>query len=910
MDKFSKNNKERPLNGYGYLYVLTGNDMPTNKYKIGMTSNLNSRLSSFSSCVHGAKFVFTSTLMPDISSKEQEVFSILKKYRCEPNREFFVCPLSEIQVAFEQVKNSSNNKTVVNIVNKNDKISEKFVQNINSFQVFQNSSYKINHELLYTDNLNNKIEILEETKINPLQINESIHYYVKAFHNKSANLLMYMKNPQMLRQFEQDFISRLEFCGKAIIEKPSVYEDQDQIFVEYPVLASADFLDKTPRYLRHYLSLQDLPNIIRNVGTIQYPLQLDTTFHSKNNAHNDIDYQQAQQMMLDICKETANFISLHQLQIDVKFNIVIISKHCKVPVFSICSLHELRNVLQTNCTDIKSKMLEFSMSLLQRQNLSFDDLQIIGFCSEWQEQITTKQIWNHRLYVMYGWNILTQNKNAWYPKQPSASLQHLFDNILQSTLTLEKGGAQYKFLFDTLFYKAVETELYLLFTTVNKDDNSRETKYERISEFLGKCLLVALPNYLLGIVNGDQTARIGNPTKHKLTDFFEFVCGTVIANNILLYVSSFQSFIEQMLLFRDIRWFLDLVMIWGCNEKTALFVKLVQKVIQQNQHLFNGMSRDNKNIINSICKNKFVPSEFAKQMIFQNNTHALFTLQTKVKFDLMKEEFFKHAIYYGPTSQVNAFFTHFGKPLASLEMTIELKNVEQYNMMLDLHTKQGKAQLLVWKAYQVCAKNGWYEQALWIYSMSNTKMNGIHLQTAVKHMHESFVYDIISSMGLCNDEKWMIENGKIEAQNEEEDKWKFHWLLSYVINRSHCLMDYVFNEDDFSNQTHFMKYIDTALTEDLHTMLTDQQAGHDEVCETFMKKAMFYNRVLSFKYADTNLPALLAEMKKQNCRQHSNDKTFISIVEGLYKHPSFNTELIYVYTSLHTILHKLLNKTL
>ena len=90
----------------GYIYCVSNPSFKANMYKIGYTTmNLNKRINSLYKTGVPTKFVinFAKTVQK-CYKHEQEIHLLLDKYRFNPSREFFKCPLQTIKSAFENIE--------------------------------------------------------------------------------------------------------------------------------------------------------------------------------------------------------------------------------------------------------------------------------------------------------------------------------------------------------------------------------------------------------------------------------------------------------------------------------------------------------------------------------------------------------------------------------------------------------------------------------------------------------------------------------------------------------------------------------------------------------------------------------------------------------------------------------------
>lgn len=90
----------------GYIYCVSNPSFKANIFKIGYTTmNLNKRINSLYKTGVPTKFVinFAKTVQK-CYKHEQEIHVLLDKYRFNPSREFFKCPLQTIKTVFESIE--------------------------------------------------------------------------------------------------------------------------------------------------------------------------------------------------------------------------------------------------------------------------------------------------------------------------------------------------------------------------------------------------------------------------------------------------------------------------------------------------------------------------------------------------------------------------------------------------------------------------------------------------------------------------------------------------------------------------------------------------------------------------------------------------------------------------------------
>lgn len=89
----------------GYIYCVSNPSFKANMFKIGYTTmNLNKRINSLYKTGVPTKFVINFAKTVNKCYKhEQEIHLLLDKYRFNPSREFFKCPLQTIKTAFENI---------------------------------------------------------------------------------------------------------------------------------------------------------------------------------------------------------------------------------------------------------------------------------------------------------------------------------------------------------------------------------------------------------------------------------------------------------------------------------------------------------------------------------------------------------------------------------------------------------------------------------------------------------------------------------------------------------------------------------------------------------------------------------------------------------------------------------------
>ncbi len=653
----------------------------------------------------------------------------------------------------------------------------------------------------------------------------------------------------------------LEYQGHSIVHPPSVHYDKSSktYFVQYQV-CNKELTGQNIMFMRRYFE----PTTVSLTSTPSFPLVYNNSFYKQHKPSFEI-----RSWLLDICQITCQFLTTYQLQqvAQVNFTLRIQNIRTKDAFSVVYEYRKLQEKLYKQDCNWLDAFLPDQQGIIDKVISTFDksvcNWELVGFSSNRSEQITTTEMWVHRLYGMYGWMILTQGKSSWYPTQPSPSLQHLLNHILASTNPPHKGGAQYQFILDKHFHRAIYYELESYAQIKDKQDTD-----EHMCEFISKCLIAAIPNYLLGVLHEDTQARIGNSTKTKLIDLFDYVCSRIRYHNISFSFCKnlFQSFVEKMLSFRDIRWFLDLILLWACNPVTGVFIEVVPAVMKQHPHLYNTMSRDNTTIVNGLCKKRFSSEDHVKQIILQGNTDSMNKLQTLIGCDLLHLDVYIYALChnFSPESKVYAWYKHNNKALVSFEQTIRIQDIDKLRLFEYGYGKQR----LICDAYEICVKNNWHTQALWIHSLYHIKLEERHLQLALKHQHETFIQEVILSMGLCTDERWITENLKDTCQVQTKspksyaDDWKRIWLSCYMCGFFTCKFEYVFHEEDFIHQTHCMKYIDQVLADDLKTMLYYKNTSAEEVLDMFVKKASYYNRVVSFKDASNKLPLLKYVMQR------------------------------------------------
>ena len=89
----------------GYIYCVSNPSFKVNIFKIGYTTmNLNKRINSLYKTGVPTKFVINfAKTVNKCHTHEQEIHVLLDKYRFNPSREFFKCPLQTIKSAFENI---------------------------------------------------------------------------------------------------------------------------------------------------------------------------------------------------------------------------------------------------------------------------------------------------------------------------------------------------------------------------------------------------------------------------------------------------------------------------------------------------------------------------------------------------------------------------------------------------------------------------------------------------------------------------------------------------------------------------------------------------------------------------------------------------------------------------------------
>ena len=689
---------------------------------------------------------------------------------------------------------------------------------------------------------------------------------------------------QLLKQQMELF----EYQGHAVVEKTSLHVvDQDQVFIQYPVK-----IDNMSVFLRQYFNKHSTIEIAPSAPpqVLIYASNIKFKFNKKPH-----------EWLSEICDLTIKFISKHQHIVDIKFKV---SFENETPFLKeyLLSVHSLSTALRNS----KDKVS------YQIANTSYTLHQLVSFQAEWGEQITSTEMWNHRLYAMYGWFIFTLGTNKWYPFPVSTSLKHLFEHVLASNFRPAQCGAKYQFIFEKEFLEAIIQECKIYHEQYLNYLDDHTTYQQKRRDFIGICLLTGMPNYMTGVVDENKSLRLGNTVKTQLSNFFELICEQIKTHRIAFvdnYHELFKTFVHQMLTFRDIRWFLDDIMLWGCDSATNIFVTLVAQVMKEHPKLTEGMSRDNAMIINGICKNKFDPKAYAIKLISRGDVEACEKLQTKIQFDLLSDPDYVAQVYiqgdFGIEGPMGEWFRKHNKTCLTVEEAVATKNQE----CLQLHLKvQDKDQIMI-KAYKECALKDMYDQALWLYATFQVKIRPAQLALANEKRHHLFLYKMIASQELCNDAAWIMNHLHFISTLHESD-WKRHWLEAYVHELSRCCFDHVFSANDFKLRWGAMEVVDGALTDSLCGLLTTNEC-HDEVSEKFMQRAIYFNRVFEFPDAIEKLPKLIQRMKKTKTATCSSFvKPFIDIVEGLYRHPQFSLELKHLYVSLDKIFGLLRSNSL
>ena len=90
----------------GYIYCVSNPSFKANIFKIGYTTmNLNKRIKSLYKTGVPTKFVINfAKTVNKCYTHEQNIHVQLHKYRVNPSREFFKCPLQTIKSAFENIE--------------------------------------------------------------------------------------------------------------------------------------------------------------------------------------------------------------------------------------------------------------------------------------------------------------------------------------------------------------------------------------------------------------------------------------------------------------------------------------------------------------------------------------------------------------------------------------------------------------------------------------------------------------------------------------------------------------------------------------------------------------------------------------------------------------------------------------
>jgi hypothetical protein len=190
----------------GYIYCLY-NPMYNNNgniiYKLGQTSNLSNRLSSYStSYLEKSEFIITSENLLDKNLAEKLLFEELRKYRINNNREFFNCNIEVIKEAFVNVQNFFiENNTLEKILNYYNTKKEK------NKKIKIEIKKIIKKEVIISDKIKNLLINIE----NPSEYEKRLISDNKYF-EKYINLIQFLNNDNII--VSKNKITKIKICSE------------------------------------------------------------------------------------------------------------------------------------------------------------------------------------------------------------------------------------------------------------------------------------------------------------------------------------------------------------------------------------------------------------------------------------------------------------------------------------------------------------------------------------------------------------------------------------------------------------------------------------------------------------------------------------------------------------------------
>ena len=189
-------NQTQPLRD-GYLYCCSSSILlKAGFYKIGLTINLDQRLSHYQTPLMDPKFIMTLPKCPFpseydrktnfptkkldlITLREDAVFKMLSKYRVDPKREIFNCTKEEIQDAFDKVETMDKGQLISYLEGILSPVKPKHEDDIEELRLELNRLKKENKRLQQ-----------DQTKRGiSLKIDEALKGYKQVLFNKLDDIL-------------------------------------------------------------------------------------------------------------------------------------------------------------------------------------------------------------------------------------------------------------------------------------------------------------------------------------------------------------------------------------------------------------------------------------------------------------------------------------------------------------------------------------------------------------------------------------------------------------------------------------------------------------------------------------------------------------------------------------------------
>lgn len=214
----------------GYIYCLYNpifTHYGENVYKLGKTSNLEKRIHLFTTpYIEKSRYIITSIKLIDKNIAEQILFTELKDYRIQNNREFFNCDLELIKNTFEKIEtifrdNDTQEKLLVYLNTNSAKINKKdiYIYNIMNSEDLNDDEFNILH--------NKKSKICQEEKYKIIK-----YIFKKIFNIQIDNYETYViyqkklceiKNMSQIIYFKDKIIDKKDFNIKNVYDILQIY---------------------------------------------------------------------------------------------------------------------------------------------------------------------------------------------------------------------------------------------------------------------------------------------------------------------------------------------------------------------------------------------------------------------------------------------------------------------------------------------------------------------------------------------------------------------------------------------------------------------------------------------------------------------------------------------------------------